>query len=113
MNFRVLVIASDGSSVEAQALLDNASSASCVSNRLVLSLSLPHIHQNILVSGIAVLSPNLQFISNFQTSAAHHNGRKIDLTAAVLPMLTCDLPVCPAPFELTWEYVFRSTCTSG
>ena len=41
MTCHVSVIAPDGSSVEARALLDNASSASFVSERLVQSLSLP------------------------------------------------------------------------
>ena len=53
MTCRVLVIAPGGSSMEVRALLDNGSSASFVSERLVQSLGLPHIHQNIRVSDIA------------------------------------------------------------
>ncbi len=56
MTCRVLVSVRDGSSVEARALLDNASSASFVSERLAQSLHLPRSNQNVHVSGIAGLS---------------------------------------------------------
>ena len=53
MTCRVSVIAPDGSSVEARVLLDNASSASFVSER---SLSLPRFNQHVRVSGIGGVS---------------------------------------------------------
>ena len=53
MTCRVLVDVPDGSTVEARALLDNASSTSFVSERLVQSLCLPHANQNIQLYGIA------------------------------------------------------------
>ena len=49
MTCRVLITAPDSSTVEARALLDNASSASFISKRLVYSLSLPRMHQSIHV----------------------------------------------------------------
>ena len=45
MTRSVLVIAPDGSTVEARALLDCASSASFVSERILQSLSLPRSNQ--------------------------------------------------------------------
>ncbi len=55
MTCRILVSAPDGTSVEARALLDNASSASFVSERLAQSLRLPRVNQAITVSGIVGL----------------------------------------------------------
>ena len=103
----VLVLAPDGSSMEARALLDNGSSVSFVSERLIQSLGLSHVHRNVRISGIAGSSPRspLQSIASFQISAVHCNGKKINLTAIVIPKVTCDLPVNPVPFELTWKHL--------
>ena len=59
------------------------------------------------MSGIAGSSPKspIQSIASFQISAAHHNGRSIELTAIVLPKVTCDLPVHPVPFDLSWKHI--------
>ena len=107
MTCRVLVFAPDGSSVEARALLDNGSTSSFVSERLVQSLGLPRSHSNVRVSGIAgsLASSPVQSVANFRISSARSNGRKIDLTAVVLPKVTCDLPVVPVPFDLSWSHL--------
>ncbi len=55
MTCRVLIANPDGSSVGARVLLDNASSASFISERLVQSLSLHRVSQQIGVSGIGGL----------------------------------------------------------
>ncbi len=62
MTCRVLITAPDGSSVEARALLDNAS---FISERLVHSLALPRTSQSIRVSGIGGMShkPPIQSIT--------------------------------------------------
>ena len=107
MTCRVLVFAADGSPVEARALLDNASTSSFVSERLVQSLRLTRSHHNVSVSGIAGSLTNspIQSVANFQISSALSNQRKIDLTAIVLPKVTCDLPVSPVPFDLSWTHL--------
>ena len=107
MTCRVLITAPDGSSVEVRALLDNASSASFISERLVQSLSLPRISQRIRVSGIGGLSHKapIQSITNFQVSPVRHVKKRIDVTAVVVPKVTCDLPLCPVPFDLQWKHV--------
>ena len=65
MTCMVLVEAPDGSTVKARALLDSASSASFVSERLVKGLCLPRAHQNTTISGTAGLTRNsLQAIAN-------------------------------------------------
>ena len=89
MTCRVLVDAPDGTPMEARALLDNASSASFISECLVQSLGLPRVHQNVRVSGIAWSSPKtpLQSVANFRISTAHHNGRRINLTAIIVRII--------------------------
>ena len=107
MTCRVLVFAPDGSTIEARALLDNGSTSSFVSERLVQSLRLPRSQHSIRVSGIAgsLVSSAVRSIATFQISSAHSNGRKIDLTAVVLPKVTCDLPVTPVQFDLSWTHL--------
>ena len=56
----VHIEASDGSMVEARALLDSASSASFISDRLTSSLSMPRSNRNVSILGIAGLSYHTQ-----------------------------------------------------
>ena len=107
MTCRVSVLAQDGSFVEARALLDNASSASFVSERLVQSLSLPRFNQHVRVSGIGDISQRapIQSISSFQISPVGPNKRKIGVSAVIVPKVTCDLPLTPVPFQLTWKHI--------
>lgn len=111
MTCRVLITAPDGSSIEARALLDNASSASFISERLVQSLSLPRISQRIRVSGIGGLSHKapIQTITTFQISPVRQGGKCFSVTAVVVPKVTCNLPLCPVPFDLQWKPHLRST----
>lgn len=53
MTSRVLVFAPDGSYIEARAWLDNGSTSSFVSERLVQSLAIPRSQCGVCVSGIA------------------------------------------------------------
>ena len=101
MTCRVSVVTPDGSSVEARALLDNASSASFVSERLVQSLSLPRYNQHVRVSGIGGISQRapIQSVSNFQISPVGSSKRKIGISAVVVPKVTCDLPISPRSFR--------------
>ena len=102
MTCRVLITSPDGSAVEARTLLDNASSSSFISERLVHSLSLPRVTQSIRVSGIGGLShrPPLQSVTSLQFS-----GKKINVTAIVVPKVTCDLPMKPVTYELRWTHL--------
>lgn len=89
MTCRVLVKAPDGSFVEARALLDNASSASFISERLSQSLQLPHASQNLRISGIAGLSRKepLQSVSSFTIAPIYPSDKQINVTAVVVPTL--------------------------
>ena len=107
MTCRVLVHAPDGTSVEARALLDNASSASFVSERLAQSLRLPRISQRAGISGVAGLSHHTsnQSIANFKVSPVRSPLRKIDVAAIIVPKVTCDLPFSPIPLKREWNHL--------
>ena len=87
MTYRTAVEAPDGSSVEAQALLDLASSASFVSELLAQSLCLPRSHQSICISGVAVLMRNslTQHITSFKVSFLHSPSRKFTVSPVIVP----------------------------
>ena len=50
-------------------------------------------------------SSRVQSIANFQISSTYSNGKKFDLTAIVLPRITCNLPVSAVPFDLSWNHL--------
>ena len=105
MTCRVMVKAPDGSPVEARALLDNGSCASFISERLANSLSLRCKHVPIKVSGIGGLShkPPLQSVATFQLCT--QSGGQIDVTAVIVPKVTCDLPTAPIAYDLNWTHL--------
>ena len=107
MTCNILVESPDGSSVKVRALLDSASSASFVSERLAQSLSLPRSSQKARISGVAglVRSSPTQSIVNFNVSAVYSPGEKTSITAIVVPRVTCDLPLCPIPLSLKWNHL--------
>ena len=107
MTSRVLVFAPDGSCVEARALLDNGSTSSFVSERLVQSLAIPRSLCSVSVSGIAgsIANSNVKSVASFQIASTYSNQDKIDLTAIVLPKVTCDLPVDPVPLDHSWTHL--------
>ena len=79
MTCRVLVHARDGSAVEARAILDSASSASFVSERLAQTLCLPRSHQSTKISGIAGLSHSspLRSITSVKVSPIRSPHKKM------------------------------------
>ena len=83
-------IAPDGSAVEARALLDCASSASFVSERLTESLNLPRTNQTTIITGVAGLSRKsaVQSITHFSISSMTSPSEKFDVTTVVV---TCYL----------------------
>ncbi|KAL5469510.1 hypothetical protein EMCRGX_G030772 [Ephydatia muelleri] len=107
MTCRIVVYAPDGSSIEARALLDSASSASFVSERLAQGLCLPRFRQNVRFSGIGDFSHDnpVQHISSFKVSAVRSSVRKIGITAIVVPKVTCDLPTYHVRFDSSWKHL--------
>jgi hypothetical protein len=91
--------------VNARVLLDSASSASFVSERLVKSLCLPRLHQTTTICGVAGLTRNsLQSLTNLSISSPRTNF-KFNITAIVVPRVTCDLLVHPVSFGPTWTHL--------
>ena len=108
MTCRVLIESPDGGlSIEARGLLDSASSASFISERLVQSLSLNRSTCNTRISGIAGLSypSSSQSIASFLIAPVHSPLKKINLSAIVVPRVTCELPVVPIAHEPTWDHL--------
>ena len=105
MTCRVLVEAPDGSTVNVRALLDSASSASFVSERLARSLSLPRQYRTTTISGIAGLTRDcLQSLTNL-TVLSPQSTCNFNITAIVVPRVTCNLPVHPVSFGSTWTHL--------
>lgn len=113
MTCMILVEAPDSSTVKARALLDSASSASFVSERLIKGICLSCAHQNTTICGIAGLTHNsLQAIANLTVSSAQ-TGRKFNFTTVAVPRVTCDLPIQPVPFSSNWNHLVLQTQTLG
>ena len=107
MTCRVLVDAPDGFAVEARAILDSASSASFVSERLAQTLCLPRSHQTTKISGIAGLSHSspLRSIASVKVSSVLSPHKKMEVSAIILPRVTCDLPLHPVSFDSSWHHL--------
>ena len=107
MTCRVLVCAPDGTRVEARALLDNGSSASFVSERLAQTLRLPRTSQRARISGVAGIQyhSSHQFAANFSISPVKSPHKKFDVTAIIVPRVTCDLPFAPIPLKKEWNHL--------
>ena len=73
----------------------------CVS--LAQTLSLSRAHQTTRISGVSGLShnPPLQSIANLKIASTRAPGKKMELTAVVVPRVTCDLPLHPVTFDPT------------
>jgi len=104
MTCRVIVAGPGGSTIEARALLDSASSSSFVSERLTQSLRLPRTSHNATISGIAGLSHRspVQSVASFSILAVNSVAKKFDVT---VPRITCDLPHQPINFNMEWNHL--------
>ena len=102
MTCRVLVDTPDGSSIEARAILDSASSVSFVSERLntdTLSLSLAPKHQDIWGCWPV---PQLSTPINRQLKDLPHSSP--EASDVVVPCVTCDLPLQPVSLDSSWKH---------
>ena len=91
--------------------MDNGSSASFISERLVQSIRLPCAKQSMNISGIGGLSPiyPTKSIANFKIAPTSSVERSMDVTAIVVPKVTCDLPTHPVPFNSKWDHLIDLT----
>ncbi len=107
MTFQTLVHAPDGTSVRARGLLDSGSSTSFISERLAQSLQLPLATQHITISGITGMSrgSSLQSVATLEISPLCCSGEKLQVSAIVVPRVTCDLPTQPVHFNTKWSHL--------
>ena len=103
----VLIHSPSGSVMKVRALLDSASSTSFISERLTHLLEFPRIRQNVLISGIAGLSHGSpsHSIVQFTISPLQSPADKSQVSAIVVPRVTCDLPVNPVIPQLSWNHL--------
>ena len=95
MTCQVRVRGSHGSTIECRALLDSASSASFVSERLAQRIHLPRSRCKAKIMGIAGIQhqSTSQAVTRLVISPTHDPTRKITLNAVIMPHVTCDLPL--------------------
>ena len=107
MTCRVLATGPDGSSIECRALLDSASSASFVSERLARGLRLQRSHRSARIHGVAGLlhESHIQSFTNLTISPLQDHHKEIQLSAAIVPRVTCDLPSQRVTFKSEWNHL--------
>ena len=107
MTCQVLVTSPSGSSTKARALLDSASSASFISERLASSLRLTRAQHPTRISGIAGLahSSSSHAVSSFHVSPWNNHGKQFDVSAIIVPRVTCKLPVHSVPLDMSWSHL--------
>ena len=100
---KVKVIGPDGSTHQARALLDSASSVSFITKRLAQQL---HLQRSLKVSGIgggAVQSNH--GTANFRVLSAYCGGRSLLVEAIALLKVTSDMPSRSVPFNEKWKHL--------
>ena len=108
MTCRVLIHSPNGSVMKVRALLDSASSTSFISERLTHLLEFPCTRRNVQISGIAGLSYGTpsQTVVQFAISPVQSTTDKSQVSAIVVPRVTCDLPVKPVTPKFSWDHLF-------
>ena len=107
MTCQLLVESPEGVTVEVRGILDSASSASFVSERIAQSLRLKRSSCNTRISGIGglSLSPFTQSVATFTIAPSHCPSKRMNLSAIVVPRVTCDLPVAPVAYDPSWNHL--------
>ena len=107
MTCRVLASGLDGSTTQARALLDSASSTSFVTEHLAQLLCLPRSRQVARIAGIGGMSCSSQHhpIVRFTVARVDSTGESFGVKAMVLPKVTSELPTQPVPFSRQWHHL--------
>ena len=107
MTCKLLVEVPNGSTIIARGILDSASSASFVSERIVQLLALSRSSCNATISGITGLmhKSRTQCVTSFIISPTHSAVEKINVSAIVVPRVTRDLPVSPISLNSNWSHL--------
>ena len=96
----------NGSFVEARALLDCASSALFISEKLATGLNLQRTKQHAVISGIAGVHPEIKPTTNYLVChlSISSKYKKFNVTAMIVPCVTSDLPLVPIPHDQGWQH---------
>ena len=111
MTCQVQVIAPDGSTSRVRALLDSASSASFITERLTQRLRLPRRHHGIKISGIGGARSKIAVRGTVQFGITRvgQKGKTLNVEAMVLPKITSNLPSQSVPFNSKWRHLLDLT----
>ena len=103
----------DGHTTKARALLDSASSASFITERLAQHLHLPRCHHGMKISGIrgATMKSPSRGMVDFKITSSGSEGKTLDVEALVLSKTTSVLPSHPIPFSRKWKHLIDISLT--
>ena len=107
MTCQVRVTSPDGHTTKARALLDSASSALFITERLALHLHLPRRHHSIKISdieGATTKSPSRGMV-DFNITSLGSEGKTLEVGTSVLPKIISVLPSHPVPFSRKWKHL--------
>ena len=101
----VLVQVLNDAVTETSTLLDSGSSASFISEDLAWGLRLPRLSCSFCDSGIACLisSSSLHSTTLFHVRSIHSPVNVFNVSAVIVPKVTCDLLLHPFPSDITWN----------
>ena len=107
MTCQARIIASDGSTTIARALLDSASSTSFLMEHLAQCLHLWHQYRRTQISGIdgITVHSSSRRVVNFKMSPTTHRGKVMAVEAVVLPKVTTNLPSTSVLFDNNWKHL--------
>ena len=106
MTCRVLVIAPDGSTVNARALLDSGSTVSFISERLAQALRLPRSAASYNLWCSRSCSRELCAINwHFIISPTNSIHKEISVTAVIVPCVTSNLPLKSMQLDAKWKHL--------
>ena len=94
MTSQVILESPEGKKLLARALLDPGASISLVTKRVVQSLQLKKDSHKLTITGAqGVSTVNSSHSATFMVRAVQSNRPSLTLTAAIVPKVTCDLPL--------------------
>ena len=107
MTCRVKVIAPNGYTTQARALLDSGSSTSFVSGGLVQHLRLSRTRRSLSISGIGGLEARsaARGLVHFEVTGTRGKGKTIPVEAVVMKTVTNDLPTQPVAYDRKWKHL--------
>ena len=107
MSCQVQVIASDGSTTIARALLGSASSTSFVTERLAQRLHSRRQHHYTQISGISGITTHSgsRRVVNFKVSPTTRRHKVMAVEAVILPEVTTNVPSTSVPFNNNWKHL--------